>query len=125
MNYVLVYSDPADADLERLNFFHNRRDPDYAARWEADLQKALQELTDFPGPLSHARDEEASAYYGREVRRMLYYGPTKRRTGTPIRVLFTLLPPDPADPPETAESVILLLRLLHGVQPLIPDDPPE
>ena len=78
-----------------------------------------------PASISHAREEEVSAYYGREVRRMLYYGPTKRRSGTPVRILFTILPPDPDDPPETAESVIFLLRLLHGAQPLIPDDPAE
>ena len=122
MNYVLLYSDPAEADLERLNVFHNRRDPDYMAKWEADLSRALQELSGFPGPLSHARDEEASAYYGREVRRMLYYGPTKRRTGTPVRILFTVLPPDPAEAPETADAAIFLLRLLHSAQALIPDD---
>ncbi len=61
--------------------------------------------------------------YSRERRRMLYYGPTKRRTGIPIRVLFTLLPPAPDDPPETAETVIFLLRLLHGPQRLVPEDP--
>ncbi len=118
VNYVVVVSDPADADLERMNTSLNRRDPDYAARWEAGLSQALQDLLGFPGPLSHARDEEASAHYNREVRRMLFYGPTKRRSGTPVRVLFTLLPPAPDDPPETAETVIFLLRLLHGPQSL-------
>lgn len=121
VKYVLVFSDPADADLERMNISLNRRDPDYAAQWEAGLSQSLQDLLGFPGPLSHARDEEASAHYSREVRRMLYYGPTKRRSGTPIRVLFTLLPPAPDDPPETAETVIFLLRLLHGPQSLISD----
>jgi len=54
---------------------------------------------------------------------LLYYGPTRRRSGTPVRVLFTILPPAPDDPPEAAESVILLLRLLRGTQTLAPDDP--
>ena len=121
--YALLFSDPADADLEQLSLSYNRRDSDYAARWEDGLSQALQDLLDFPGPLSHARDEEASVHYGREVRRMLYYGPTKRRTGIPIRVLFTLLPPAADDPPETAETVIFLLRLLHGSQPLLRDAP--
>ena len=80
-------------------------------------------LMDFPGPLSHARDEEASAAYGREIRRLLYYGPTRRRTGAPARVLFTLLPPAGDDP--QAEAVIFLLRLLHGPQSLAaPEDAP-
>ena len=77
----------------------------------------------FPGPLSHAKDEEASALYGREVCRLLYFGPTYRRTGTPVRILFTILPPDPNEPLETAESAILLLRLLHGAQLLVSDNP--
>ena len=67
MNYAVLSSDPADADLERINVFNNRRSPEFAAQWEADLERALRELTGFPGPLSHAREEEASAYYGREV----------------------------------------------------------
>lgn len=54
---------------------------------------------------------------------MLYCGPTRRRSGMPIRVLFTLLPPAPDDPPETAETVIFLLRLLHGPQSLTSDTP--
>ena len=45
--------------------------------------------------LSHAIDEAASAVYGYEVRRFLYYGPTNKRTGTPVRILFTVLPPRP------------------------------
>ena len=121
VKYVLVFSDPADADLDRMNISLNRRDPNYAVRWEAGLSQALQDLLDFPGPLSHARDEEASAHYSREVRRMLYYGPTRRRSGAAVRVLFTLLPPAPDDPPETAETVIFLLRLLHGPQSLTSD----
>lgn len=123
MNYVIVYSDPADADLDSLNFFYNSPDPIYAVRWFKGIHQAVDDLTEFPGPLSHARDEEASARYGREVRRLLHYGPMRRRTGTPARILFTVLPPDPEEPPETAESVILLLRLLHGAQTLIPDAP--
>lgn len=123
--YAVIYSDPADADLERMSFQLAGRDPEYAAKWEADLRQAVQELPDFPGPLSHARDEEASVHYGREVRRLLYYGPTRRRSGTPVRILFTLLPPAPDDPPETAETVIFLLRLLHGSQSLLPNNPSQ
>ena len=123
VNYAIVYSDPADADLERMSFQLNSRGPEYAVTWETGLRQAVQELSDFPGPLSHARDEGASIHYGCEVRRMLYYGPTKRRTGSPVRILFTLLPPAPDDPPETAETVIFLLRLLHGAQLLLPDEP--
>jgi len=125
VKYALVVSDPAEADRDRLFLYYSRDDPGFGERWYDELQISLDNMGEFPGPLSHARDEAASDYYGREVRRMLYYGPTKRRTGRPVRVLFTVLPPGPDEPPETAESVILLLRLLHGAQPLIPDDPAE
>lgn len=119
--FVVLYSDRADNDLDKLNFFQNRLDPDRAERWDAGLRQAVDELTEFPGPLSHARDNDASDYFHREVRRLLYYGPTRRR-GAPVRVLFTLLPPDPVDPPEKAETVIFLLRLLHGSQSLLAED---
>lgn len=125
VSYAVVYSDPADADLERMSFQLTGRDPNIAAKWEAGIRQAVQKLPEFPGPLSHAHDEEASVHYGREVRRMLYYGPGRRRSGTPVRILFTLLPPASGDPPETAETVVFLLRLLHGAQSLLRDDPAE
>lgn len=125
IKYVVVVSDQADADRDRLNLFYMRRDTQFGKRWDAELQITLAELTGFPGPLSHAKDEAAAALFGREVRSLRYYGPTQRRTGVPTRLLFTLLPPDPNEPPETDETVILLLRLLHGAQALLPDDPEE
>ncbi len=124
--FAIVESDPFDADRDRAILFFNRSlGPDRAQEWAVGLVRAIAALTGFPGPLSHARDEEASAFYGREVRRLLYYGPTRRRSGTPVRLLFTLLPPDPDDPPEAAESVLFLLRLLRGAQILQLDAPPE
>lgn len=122
--YVIVYSDRAGADVDSLNFFHNGRDHVFGERWDTALHQAVDDLTEFPGPLSHARDEDASDFYGREVRRMLYYGPTRKRTGTPVRVLFTVLPPAEGEPPETAEWVIFLLRLLRGGQTLAPEEDP-
>ena len=124
-NYVLVASDRAEADRDRLYLSRSRQDPEYAKAWNDGLTAALDALREFPGPLSHAKDEAASALFGREVRRLLYYGPTRRRTGIPSRILFTLLPPAPDEPPETAETVILLLRLVHGMQALLPNDPEE
>ena len=121
--YIVVESDRYDDDRDTHFLFVNRvLGPDYAKKWFVELGKTTDDLTKFPGPLSHTRDEEASARFGREVRRLLYYGPTRRRSGIPVRILFTVLPPDPDDPPETAESVILLLRLLHSSRPLSFED---
>jgi hypothetical protein len=42
---------------------------------------------------------------------MLYHGPgKKRRSGTPYRVLFTVIEPAPGED----EGVIRVLRILHG-----------
>ena len=122
--YVIVYSDRASADLDSLNLFHNGRDHVYADRWNGAFHQAVNDLTGFPGPFSHARDEDATGHYSREVRRLLYYGPTRKRSGTPVRILFTILPPAPDEPPETAEAVIFLLRLLRGGQTLVAEDDP-
>ncbi len=124
--FAIVESDRFEVDWDRAILFFNRSlGPDRAQEWAVGLARAISALPDFPGPLSHARDEEASDFYGREVRRLLYYGPTRRRSGTPARLLFSLLPPDPDEPPETAETVVFLLRLLFGAQTLQPDDPQE
>ena len=125
LRYIVRESGQYEADYEAAFLRRVSQDADFAGRWLKRLDEVLADLTGFPGPLSHTRDEAASAIFGREVRRMLYYGPTNRRTGTPVRILFTVLPPDPTEPPETAESVILLLRLLHGAQALTPDPPEE
>jgi hypothetical protein len=121
--YVVIESDRFADDKERAVLsFNGRLGPQPANAWYKRLLQVLDDLTGFPGPLSHARDEDATDHYGREVRRLLYYGPTRKRSGTPVCVLFTILPPDPAAPPEEAESVIFLLRLLHSAQRLLPED---
>ena len=126
IRYILVESDRFEADRDRAVLSVNRiLGPRAAGDWAAKLSRDLSALPSFPGPLSHARDEEASVHYKREVRRLLFYGSARRRSGTPVRILFVFLPPAPDDPPETAETVIFLLRLLFGAQSLLRDDPAE
>lgn len=120
--YVVRESGRYEMDLDAAFLRWLSQDADFAGRWLKRLGEVFAELPDFPGPLSHAIDEAASAVYGYEVRRLLYYGPTRRRTGTPSRILFTVIPPAGDEPPETAESVIFLLRLLQGAQALLPED---
>ena len=122
--YILVDGDRFEEDRNRAAFGANSFfDPARAERWEEGLERALQALTSFPGPLSHARDEEASAFYGCEVRRLLYHGPGHRRSKQPVRILFTLFPPAEDDP--DGETVISLLRLLHGGRSLHTSDDPD
>ena len=124
---ALVESDRFEADWDRVLLSVNRSlGPERANEWAVGLSRAISALPEFPGPRSHAQDEEASALYGQEVRRLLYYGPHRtRRSAKPLRLLFSILPPDPEEPPETAESVLFLLRLLSAGQVLQPDDPSE
>ncbi len=121
--YAVFVTDRAEADAQNAALRLARQlGPDYVARWQSDLEKALAELAHFPGPRSHARDEEASALYGYEVRRLLYFGPstqpgqnrTRRGSGAAYRVLFTIMPPAPGE----SESLIRVLRVLHGAQSL-------
>ena len=123
IRYVVVESDRFADDRDRAVLsFNSRQGPERATLWYKDLAQAINALTGFPGPLPHARDEDASDFYGREVRRLLYYGPTRKRSGTPVRILFTIIPPAADEPPETAESVIFLLRLLRGGQTLASEE---
>lgn len=120
---AVFIADQAEADAQNASLRLMRlMGPEYAARWLSDLQRTLHELPDFPGPRAHAIDEEASARYGYEVRRLLYYSPQLRqqrrgsrapsRRGTPYRVLYTILPPAP----DEDEGIIRILRVLHGAQ---------
>jgi len=122
--YVIVESDRFDADRDRaILLVYRILGPDRANEWVKGLAHMIFGLIGFPGPLSHARDGEASTFYGREVRRAFYFGPTKRRSGTPFRLFFTLLPPAARDPDPNPETAIHLLRLLHGLQSLLSPDP--
>ena len=52
---------------------------------------------------------------------MLYFGPTHRRSGTPYRILFTIVePPEGED-----EGVLRVLRILHGARLLVGEKPGE
>jgi hypothetical protein len=86
IHYVVITSDRAAQEQEDAVFHLSRLvGPDYATAWYIHLSRAIQELPVFPGPRSHAIDEEASLRYGCEVRRMLYFGPGARRSRTPYR----------------------------------------
>ncbi len=69
--YVLRESEPYEADRDAAFLSLLSNDPGYAGRWLRHLGALTAALPGFPGPLSHARDEEASTLYGREIRRLL------------------------------------------------------
>lgn len=119
--YVLIKSDHFEADEDRFILSYNGiLGSERANEWFLRLTKVLDDLTDFPGPLAYQVDEAASAVFGRETRCLLYHGPTRRRSRSPARIFYTVLPP--AEDDETQESAVFLLRLLHGSQSLIAQD---
>jgi hypothetical protein len=111
-----VSSDRYEAERDALVFqISYASGLNFSERWLESLNNVLEELPNFPGPLSHARDEDASTLYDCEVRRILYRGPAGR-SKQPVRVLFTLIPPAEDNP--HGGTVISLLRLLRGSQSL-------
>jgi plasmid stabilization system protein ParE len=110
--YQVETTDRAAAEREDAFLNLLRYSPEYAGRWLKGLNRALTNLPDFPGPRSHAVDPEATALFGRETRRMLYFGPTRRRSGIPYRVLFTVIEPTGGE----THGVIRVLRIVHGAQ---------
>jgi plasmid stabilization system protein ParE len=120
IRYEVVWSEPAE--IQRDTFCLNivrQLGPEFATRWYTELERRAHAITEFPGPLALAVDEEASRIFRTEVRRELYYGPGRRRSsGATYRILFTIKPPlDEGDP-----HTILILRVLHGAQLLSTPD---
>jgi plasmid stabilization system protein ParE len=109
--YQVVRAERAEKDQDDAFLRRNGLlGPRVAAEWLKGLDNAIADLANFPGPRSHTIDDLASNRFGVEVRRMLYYGPTGRRSGTPYRVLFTIIEPAPGE----NEGVVRVLRILHG-----------
>ena len=110
--FEVIRAERAELDQDKAVLRWNRvLGPRAANEWIAGLIKAIAALAEFPGPRSHPKDEDACDRFGIEVRRMLYYGPSKRRSGTPYRVLFTVIEPAPGG---EHEGIIRVLRILHG-----------
>ena len=115
--YEVVISEEAEVNIDAIYDWLFIRDPNFAASLRGDLRRViLSELPNFPGPLSHSIDQEATELYGIEIRRLLYKGPKVRRVPIAYRVLFTLLPPRGGE----GETIIRVLRILHGSQSLVP-----
>lgn len=120
MTYRVDVSDPADAEAEEAVLWLARRvSPEYAGRWYAGLLRALRGLSAFPTRHPPARENDR---YDVQVRRMLYFGPGKRRSGTPYRVLFHVIEPSGGE----GEGVVRVLHVYHGAQQAGgPDEDPQ
>lgn len=114
--YSVSLSERAEAEREGIHLNLIRQSPQYAGEWLSGFDRRIYSLIEFPGPLSHPQDQQASALYNATVRRALYYGPTNRRGKNVWRILSTILPM----PTPNESQIIRVLRVLHGARPLIP-----
>ena len=110
--YRIEESDIAEADREAVFLWlMTTVGPDYADAWHRGLLASIQQIVEFPGPLSYpvVRPKTEEQW---EVRRLLYYGPKGRRSRNQprYRVLFALIEMG------EDEAVVRVLRLLHGAQ---------
>ena len=112
--YLVEFTEPALADADGLYLWLSPQvDPEYAARWYEGLFEAAQALSSMPRMHAVAPENDR---YDVEVRRLLYYGPGKRRARAPYRVLFYVI--EPAS--DESEGVVRVLHVWHGAK-----GPPE
>lgn len=108
--YAVIVSDLADAEArEAHQWLQENYSQDYADRWLEGLTRAIEGLAVMPRRHAVARENDL---YDVEVRRMLYFGPSKRhrRSLTAYRVLFHVIEPTAED----AEGVVRVLHIWHG-----------
>lgn len=111
MIWRIEISDRAAMERESAFLRFAARDLDTAARWLEGLIRAVAALAEFPGPRAYAIARESDRY-GVEVRRMLYFGPGKRRGKSVYRVLFHVIEPDASG----EAGIIRILHFYHGAQ---------
>jgi plasmid stabilization system protein ParE len=97
MKYEVVITDDAWDEIQEAYDWLAHRAPVAADRWKMGLLDAIQKLECFPAACSLAPE---SAYFGREVRQMLY-----GRRNNKYRVLF-----------EIRKQIVNVLRVRHGAR---------
>lgn len=104
MNFTVVTSDVAEAEIEAAFLSLFLRNPDLAARWLEGLNRAIAALDTFPG--RHSRVDEGKVQ-GQIVRRVVY------RNGKIVyRVLFIVVDADG----DGEDDTVRILRVLHGAR---------
>ena len=104
MNFTVVTSNVAEAEIEAVFLSLFLRNPQFAAHWLEGLNRMIAALDTFPG--RHARVDEGWLQ-GQEVRWEAY-----RNGRTVYRILFTLVDADG----DGVEDTVRVLRVLYGAQ---------
>jgi plasmid stabilization system protein ParE len=97
MKYQVEITDPAWMEVQEAYEWLADRAPAAAARWKAGLLEAIDDLESFPLRFSIAPE---TAYFGREIRQMLY-----GKRNHKYRVLF-----------EIRHHTVTVLRVRHGAR---------
>jgi plasmid stabilization system protein ParE len=108
--YTVVVSDAADAEARSAHqWLCASVTSDYADRWLEGLVRTVEALSYLPHRHPVARENDLSEV---EIRRMLYYGPTRRRqSGSTYRILFQIVEPE-----GEGEGLVRVLHIWHGAQ---------
>jgi hypothetical protein len=111
-HYEVRLTEPAEVDVEaeraRLAGIVSE---EYADRWQDGLLAEIQQLELFPASHPVARENDL---YNVEVRRSLYYGPSRRRrsSGAVYRILFHIIEPSEDEP----VGIVRVLHIWHGAR---------
>jgi len=109
-HYLVEFTEPAQIEADAVYlWFSERVGLDYAIRWYEGLLLAARELSSLPraNPIAPESDR-----YDVEVRRLLYYGPSKRRGRQVYRLLFHIIEPQEQED----EGVVRILHIWHGAK---------
>lgn len=113
-HYLVEFTEPAllEADGAYL-WFSERVGLEYAIRWYEGLFVAAQRLSSLPRANAIAPENDV---YDVEVRRLLYYGPSGRRSRNVYRVLFHII--EPLE--DESEGIVRILHVWHGTKGSLP-----
>lgn len=106
-SYVVVVSDPADADIEQILNRLVMISVEAAVVFQSNLEEAFAELTSLPNRCPKARDGDR---YPSVIARQLYFGK--------YRLVFHVVE---AGADET-EGTVVVLRVLYGAQTMRPEE---
>lgn len=110
VHYLVEWTEPAlleaDAAYLRLSQYPG---PDYAILWYEGLFVAGETLSTLPRIHSVAPENEE---YNVEIRRLLYHGPSGRRSSRVYRLLFYIIEPQQ----DETEGVVRIMHVWHGAK---------
>ncbi len=108
--YLVEFTEPALVEADAVYLWLSEQvSLEYAIRWYEGLFVVAQSLSSLPriNPIAPENDR-----YDVEVRRLLYYGPNQRRSGSAYRLLFYVIEPAEDEP----EGVVRILHVWHGAK---------